>query len=145
VDSTVRKVVLKNLPFLLTDTVGFIRKLPTLLIESFKSTLDEIIEADILLHVADISSPHCEEQIEVVNKTLVEIGAGNKPTILILNKIDLVADDVQNPPLTDWEQEPLTIRISANKQQNMEQLREMIFQLASEKYYAIFPNYVPKS
>ncbi len=145
VDSTVRKVDLKNLPFLLTDTVGFIRKLPTLLIESFKSTLDEIIEADILLHVADISSPHCEEQIEVVNKTLVEIGAGNKPTILILNKIDLVADDVQNPPLTDWEQEPLTIRISANKQQNMEQLREMIFQLASEKYYAIFPNYVPKS
>jgi GTPase len=145
VDSTVRKVVLKNLPFLLTDTVGFIRKLPTLLIESFKSTLDEIIEADILLHVADISSPHCEEQIEVVNKTLVEIGAGNKPTILILNKIDLVAGDVQNPPLTDWEQEPLTIRISANKQQNIEQLREMIFQLASEKYYAIFPNYVSKS
>jgi GTPase len=145
VDSTVRKVVLKNLPFLLTDTVGFIRKLPTLLIESFKSTLDEIIEADILLHVADISSPHCEEQIEVVNKTLVEIGAGNKPTILILNKIDLVDGDVQNPPLTDWEQEPLTIRISAGKQQNIEQLREMIFQLASEKYYAIFPNYIPKS
>ncbi|MCU0445546.1 MAG: GTPase HflX [Microscillaceae bacterium] len=144
VDSTVRKVVLKNLPFLLTDTVGFIRKLPTLLIESFKSTLDEIIEADILLHVADISSAHCEEQIEIVNKTLAEIGAGNKPTILILNKIDLVDGDVQNPPLTDWEQEPLTIRISATNQQNIEQLREMIFQLASEKYYAIFPNYVAK-
>jgi GTP-binding protein HflX len=88
VDSTVRKVILNNIPFLLTDTVGFIRKLPHTLIESFKSTLDEVREADILIHVADISHPSFEEQIEVVNKTLEEIDALNKPTLLVLNKVD---------------------------------------------------------
>ena len=88
VDSTVRKMVLDNIPFLLTDTVGFIRKLPTTLIESFKSTLDEVREADILLHVVDISHSSFEEQIEIVNQTLAEIKAGDKPTILVFNKID---------------------------------------------------------
>ena len=87
-DTTVRKVVLGNLPFLLTDTVGFIRKLPHGLVESFKSTLDEVCEADILMHVVDISHPDYEEQINAVNKTLEEIGANDKPTILVFNKID---------------------------------------------------------
>ena len=88
VDSTVRKVVIGTVPFLLTDTVGFIRKLPHTLIECFKSTLDEVREADVLLHVVDVSHPSFEEQIEIVNHTLVEIGAADKPTILVFNKID---------------------------------------------------------
>jgi GTP-binding protein HflX len=88
VDSTVRKVTIDSIPFLLSDTVGFIRKLPTMLIESFKSTLDEVREADILLHVVDISHPNYEEQIGIVNDTLTEIGAADKPTILVFNKID---------------------------------------------------------
>ena len=87
VDATVRKVVLQNIPFLLSDTVGFIRKLPTRLIESFKSTLDEIREADLLLHVVDISHPSFEEHIEIVNKTLKEIESGDKPVLLVFNKI----------------------------------------------------------
>ncbi len=87
-DTTVRKVVIDNIPFLLSDTVGFIRKLPTQLIESFKSTLDEVREADILLHVVDISHPGFDDQIKVVNKTLHDIGAGNKPCLMIFNKID---------------------------------------------------------
>jgi len=89
-DTTVRKVVIGNLPFLLTDTVGFIRKLPTQLVESFKSTLDEVVEADLLLHVVDISHPGHEEQIAAVNKTLGEIGAADKPTIMVYNKIDML-------------------------------------------------------
>ena len=88
VDSTVRKVTLGNIPFLLTDTVGFIRKLPTMLIESFKSTLDEVREADILVHVVDVSHPNFEEQIEVVNATLADIKAADKPTVLVFNKMD---------------------------------------------------------
>ena len=87
-DTTVRKVIIDNLPFLLSDTVGFIRKLPTDLVDSFKSTLDEVREADLLLHVVDISHPGFEEQIEVVNKTLADIGGAGKPMILIFNKID---------------------------------------------------------
>ncbi len=87
-DTTVRKVVIQNLPFLLTDTVGFIRKLPTQLVESFKSTLDEVREADLLLHVVDISHPNFEEHIESVNKILGEIESSNKPTIMVFNKID---------------------------------------------------------
>jgi GTP-binding protein HflX len=90
VDATVRKVVLENIPFLLSDTVGFIRKLPTHLIESFKSTLDEIREADLLVHVVDISHPNFEDHIAVVNQTLNEIKAGDKPVMLVFNKIDLV-------------------------------------------------------
>ena len=88
VDSTVRKVTLGNIPFLLTDTVGFIRKLPTMLIESFKSTLDEVREADILVHVVDVSHPNFEEQIEVVNATLADLNAADKPMVLVFNKMD---------------------------------------------------------
>ncbi len=87
-DTTVRKVVIENVPFLLSDTVGFIRKLPTQLVEAFKSTLDEVREADILMHVVDISHPNFEEQIEVVNRTLQDIGANDKPTYVVFNKID---------------------------------------------------------
>ena len=87
-DTTVRKVVIGNLPFLLSDTVGFIRKLPHSLVESFKSTLDEVRESDILVHVVDISHPGFEEQIEVVNQTLAEIQANNKPILMVFNKID---------------------------------------------------------
>ena len=92
-DTTVRKVVIENLPFLLSDTVGFIRKLPTNLIESFKSTLDEVREADVLIHVVDISHPSFEDQINVVNQTLADIGAGDKTTILVFNKIDAFTFD----------------------------------------------------
>ena len=87
-DTTVRKVVIGNLPFLLTDTVGFIRKLPTQLVESFKSTLDEVREADLLIHVVDISHEGFEDQLNSVNQTLEEIGASQKPMIMIFNKID---------------------------------------------------------
>ena len=112
-DTTVRKVVIENLPFLLSDTVGFIRKLPTQLVESFKSTLDEVRESDILLHVVDISHPDFESQIETVNQTLVDIGAGDKKVIMVFNKIDAYhyeekdADDLtpitkKNYTLDDW-------------------------------------------
>ena len=87
-DTTVRKVVIDNLPFLLSDTVGFIRKLPTTLVESFKSTLDEVREADLLLHVVDVSHKNFQEQIQVVSQTIADIGAGDKPVILVFNKID---------------------------------------------------------
>src|SRR5660397_28689 len=88
-DTTVRKVVIRNLPFLLSDTVGFIRKLPTDLIESFKSTLDEVRESDLLVHIVDISHPNFEEQIKVVNETLRELKSFAKPLIIIFNKIDI--------------------------------------------------------
>jgi GTP-binding protein HflX len=87
-DTTVRKVVIANLPFLLTDTVGFIRKLPHQLVESFKSTLDEVRESDLLIHVVDISNPKFEEQIEIVNKTIIELGVTDKPMLIVFNKID---------------------------------------------------------
>lgn len=144
VDSTVRKVVLNDVPFLLTDTVGFIRKLPTLLIESFKSTLAEIVEADILLHIADLSSPHCYEQIDVVNQTLQEIGAGDKPTIIVFNKADLVnPEDVETWQAREYNYQH-TLRISALQKQNIDQLRQMIYSLASEKFYAIYPNFLQR-
>ena len=93
-DTTVRKVVIGNLPFLLSDTVGFIRKLPTQLVESFKSTLDEVIEADLLLHVVDISHPNFEEHIASVNKILAEIDSLDKPTLMVFNKIDAYTPEV---------------------------------------------------
>ncbi|MCS6822316.1 MAG: GTPase HflX [Microscillaceae bacterium] len=144
-DATVRKVVLQGIPFLLTDTVGFIRKLPTTLIECFKSTLDEVREADILLHVADISSPHCSEQIEVVNRTLVEIQAADKPTIMVFNKIDLMNDDsyyLLSQPFLNSNSQSYTIGISATQQINIDKLKEMLFNLVSKRYYQIFPNYL---
>ena len=107
-DTTVRKVVIGNLPFLLTDTVGFIRKLPHGLVESFKSTLDEVVEADLLIHVVDISHPDHEEQIAAVGRTLAEIGAADKPTILVFNKVDAYtyiekeADDLTPMTRANW-------------------------------------------
>ena len=103
VDSTVRKVTLGNIPFLLTDTVGFIRKLPTMLIESFKSTLDEVREADILVHVVDVSHPNFEEQIEVVNSTLTDLKASDKPTVLVFNKMDRFV------PKDEWSDKPSSV------------------------------------
>lgn len=153
VDSTVRKIVWYNIPFLLTDTVGFIRKLPTTLIESFKSTLAEIVEADVLLHVVDISHESFEEHIEVVNTTLKEIGAADKPTVLIFNKIDAFEDKdyppfEDNPPATieEWKQtymakEDDSIFISAIKKENIEDLRRMLFKHVSDIYYKIYPNH----
>lgn len=149
-DTTVRKVVFGNLPFLLTDTVGFIRKLPHALVESFKSTLDEVCEADILLHVVDISHPNYEEQINAVNKTLEEIGANDKPTILVFNKIDAYTyiekeeDDLTPMTKANWSLEMLqeswmskslaeqmgdnkVIFISAADRQNIEALRDMMY------------------
>ncbi|WP_420155135.1 GTPase HflX, partial [Siphonobacter sp.] len=141
VDSTVRKVTIETIPFLLTDTVGFIRKLPTMLIESFKSTLDEVREADVLLHVVDVSHPGHEEQIQVVNQILAEIGAGDKPMILVFNKIDLY----QPSPEMEFEaqegnfspidflkntyldtEKPKAIFISAEKKENIDELRQAL-------------------
>ena len=153
VDSTVRKVVWFNIPFLLTDTVGFIRKLPTTLIESFKSTLAEIVEADILLHIVDISHESFEEHIEVVNTTLKEIGAADKPAVLVFNKIDAFEDKdyppfEEHPPATidEWKEtymgkEYEAIFISAIKKENIEELRKALFQKVSDEYYRIYPNH----
>jgi GTP-binding protein HflX len=160
VDSTVRKVVYNQIPFLLTDTVGFIRKLPTTLIESFKSTLDEIREADLLLHVVDASHPSYEEQIGIVKSTLAEIGAADKSTILVFNKIDLLKAYPENE-LTDGQgeivevmpidklkathmnqQDTATVFISAEKGQNIDDLRDVLFDKVSQIHYTIFPNYL---
>ncbi|MET3126717.1 GTP-binding protein HflX [Arcicella rosea] len=168
VDATVRKVTFDTIPFLLSDTVGFIRKLPTMLIESFKSTLDEVREADILLHVVDISHPNYEEHIEVVNSTLTEIGAADKPTILVFNKIDLFSSE--EIVINDWEigsgnepenqqsriekvtaflknsymnnPQPQTVFISAEQKENIEELRETIVKAVKEKHILIFPNWL---
>jgi GTP-binding protein HflX len=144
-DSTVRKVVIQDTPFLLTDTVGFIRKLPHQLIECFKSTLDEIREADVLLHVVDVSHPNFEEQIEVVNKTLTELKVNDKPTILVFNKIDMLKeplvqhiedDDIQEEmPYIErlkntWmskENAPV-IFISAENKTNIEELKTALWE-----------------
>lgn len=166
VDSTVRKISWEGIPFLLTDTVGFIRKLPTLLIESFKSTLDEVREADILLHVVDISHPNFEEQIEVVQGILNEMGIGDKTTILVFNKIDLykVEDvffegsfvnengEVQKSKMervteflknTHWQSnQPQTVFISAEQKSNLSELREIVMKLIKDKHYQIFPNWM---
>ena len=145
-DTTVRKVVIGNLPFLLTDTVGFIRKLPHGLVESFKSTLDEVTEADILMHVVDISHPDHEEQIAAVNKTLEEIGALDKPTIVVFNKIDNYTyiqkeeDDLTPMTKANWPLEMLkeswmakqgdnkAIFISAANKENIDALRDMMYE-----------------
>lgn len=132
-DTTVRKVVVENLPFLLSDTVGFIRKLPHNLIESFKSTLDETRESDVLLHIVDISHPEFESQIEVVNETLQEIGAGNKKTIMVFNKIDAYSwHEKEADDLT--ESSPENVSLEALKQSWMAKTNnECIFISAKEK------------
>ncbi len=155
-DTTVRKVVLDNLPFLLSDTVGFIRKLPTQLVESFKSTLDEVREADLLLHVVDISHPNFEEQIAVVNDTLREIGAGDKPTFIIFNKIDAFTytpkdeDDLspatrENMSLEEimksWMAKGDTpcIFISAKERTNIDKLRGDLYGMVREIHAGRYP------
>ena len=144
-DTTVRKVVIHDLPFLLSDTVGFIRKLPHTLVESFKSTLDEVREADILVHIVDISHPAFEEQIEVVNQTLTDIGASDKPVIMLFNKIDQYSHVTKDEDdLTPVQKENLTLQdlkntwmaknhlpsifISAREKTNIDVLKKMIYQ-----------------
>ncbi len=148
VDSTVRKVVIGDIPFLLSDTVGFIRKLPHHLIESFKSTLDEVREADILLHVVDVSHPFHDNHIEVVKNTLAELGAGNITTVLVLNKIDLLEtgeDSVKVEELSGYYRDhgfDKVIFISAHRKDNIHGLRKMLFDEVKKKHLRIFPNYV---
>lgn len=156
-DTTVRKIAIDNLPILLTDTVGFIRKLPTHLVDSFKSTLDEVREADLLLHVVDISHPNFEEQIEVVNKTLEEVCNGNdKPTIMVFNKVDAYdyvpkdEDDLtprnrNNIPLdelkTTWMAKTgdEAVFISAKLNKNIDELKAMIYERAKQIHLTRFP------
>lgn len=153
-DTTTRKVVFENTPFLLSDTVGFIRKLPHHLIESFKSTLDEVREADILLHVVDISHPQYEEQIGVVNKTLQELKAFDKPILTIFNKMDLyeeknfdewLDESVQQEILRElkekWDEatDNNAVFISAQEKNNIDALREMILEKVREMYKVRYP------
>jgi GTP-binding protein HflX len=149
VDSTVRKVVLGNIPFLLSDTVGFIRKLPHHLIESFKSTLDEVREADILLHVVDVAHPFHDNQIEVVTKTLADIGAGDIPAILVLNKIDLLRSQSEEPVNLQamegyYKQQGFehVVFVSAVKQENIEELKAVMFEEIKKKHIMIYPNFL---
>ena len=155
-DTTVRKVVIENVPFLLSDTVGFIRKLPTQLIEAFKSTLDEVREADILIHVVDISHPDFEDQMKVVEKTLQDIGAGNKPVYVVFNKIDqytweeydefslepknkrnVSLDEMKNSWIAD-EKSPC-IFISATKKIGIDKLKNDIYKMVAEIHAGRYP------
>jgi len=157
VDATVRKVVIDQIPFLLSDTVGFIRKLPHHLIESFKSTLDEVAESDILLHIVDFSHPLYAEQMDVVNQTLAELGAANKTQIVVYNKIDQIKHEEDSDPEDDlkenFESKKLmnssgrnAVYISATKKVNIEDLREAIFRQVKEHHLKIYPNYLaPKT
>jgi GTP-binding protein HflX len=157
-DTTVRKVVIKNLPFLLSDTVGFIRKLPTQLVDSFKSTLDEVREADLLLHVVDISHPEFEDHIASVNQTLLDIKANDKPVIMVFNKIDaykhltIDADDLitEKTPrhftLEEWKTTWMSrvgkehaLFISATNKENFEELRERLYETVREIHVTRFP------
>ena len=156
-DTTVRKVVVENLPFLLTNTVGFIRKLPSHLVESFKSTLDEVREADVLVHVVDISHPNFQEQIEVVNKTLADVcGKSDKPVIMVFNKIDAFSYTPKDPDdLTPATRENVSLPelqrtwmsrmdnncvfISAKDKLNIEELKQKLYEKAREIHTERFP------
>jgi GTP-binding protein HflX len=155
-DTTVRKVVIDNLPFLLSDTVGFIRKLPHDLVESFKSTLDEVREADILLHCVDISHPGFEEQVQIVNQTLREINAYDKPMIMVFNKIDAFSyvkkeeDDLtpagrENLSLADLKNSWMSkagfpaVFISAKNRQNIDELKDLVYHKAKEIHARRYP------
>ena len=156
-DTTVRKVVIGNLPFLLSDTVGFIRKLPTDLIESFKSTLDEVREADLLVHIVDISHPAFEEQIKVVNNTLKDLGVSEKPLIIVFNKIDAFSytvkdEDDLTPLLKDnyslsdlkktWmssDKHHLTVFVSAITKENVEELRKLLYEEVKKIHVKRYP------
>lgn len=156
-DTTVRKVVIRNLPFLLTDTVGFIRKLPTQLVESFKSTLDEVRESDLLLHVVDISHPNFEDHIASVNRILNEIKSAEKPTLMVFNKIDqYVAEEIEEDDLitertpahfslNEWEETWMSrmngdaIFISATKKENIESFKKKVYEAVREIHSKRFP------
>lgn len=155
-DTTVRKVVIENVPFLLSDTVGFIRKLPHQLVESFKSTLDEVREADILMHVVDISHPNFEEQIKVVKETLREIGAGEKPVYMVFNKIDAYKYEAQDEFSIDtkrscnysleelkeswmYKENTPAIFISAKERQHIDKLRNDIYKMVAEIHAGRYP------
>lgn len=148
VDATVRKVTFGNIPFLLSDTVGFIRKLPHHLIESFKSTLDEVREADILLHVVDVAHPFHDNQLEVVSNTLQEIGVLDVPTVLVLNKVDLYLKEHPDANLEEmkgyyrhmgYEQ---VIFVSAATGYNITELKRLMFEEVKKKHLQIFPNFL---
>lgn len=149
VDATVRKVVLGSIPFLLSDTVGFIRKLPHHLIESFKSTLDEVVESDLLLHVADVSHPFHESHIQVVKQTLADIGAGEIPVILVLNKIDLLPTPEEPYQFEEMKGRyrqmgfDKIIFISAGTKTHVNELRELLYETVKNKHLMIYPNYIP--
>ncbi len=156
-DTTVRKVVIRNLPFLLTDTVGFIRKLPTQLVESFKSTLDEVREADLLLHVVDISHPSFEDHIDSVNKILDEIESKDKPTLMVFNKIDVYkAEEIDeddlvtertkaNYSLEEWKKTWMSradgqaLFISALEEENIEEFRKQVYQAVRKIHITRYP------
>jgi len=153
-DTTVRKVVLERTPFLLSDTVGFIRKLPHSLIESFKSTLDEVREADLLLHIVDFSHPQFEDHIEVVNQTLQELEIGDTPVVIVFNKIDLFEKNYFDPFLeaetkeslyqeikADWKTrtDGQCVFISATNKENISELRAMLLKLVKERYVIRYP------
>ena len=157
-DTTVRKVVIKNLPFLLSDTVGFIRKLPTQLVDSFKSTLDEVREADLLLHIVDISHPDFEDHIEAVNQILQDIKANDKPVIMVFNKIDsyqhltIDEDDLitekttRHYTLEEWKStwmsrlgEQNALFISATQKENFEEFRERVYEAVRQIHITRFP------
>ncbi|MEZ5072943.1 MAG: GTPase HflX [Bacteroidales bacterium] len=154
-DTTVRKVVIENLPFLLSDTVGFIRKLPTHLVESFKSTLDEVREADVLVHVVDVSHPNFEDQIDVVERTLQELGGKDIPVLLVFNKIDafryikkdeddLTPSGKENRSLNDLKKEwgkkqPDAQFISAREKTNIDHLKDLLYQKVKEIHITRYP------
>ena len=151
-DTTVRKVVIGNLPFLLSDTVGFIRKLPHQLVESFKSTLDEVREADMLVHIVDVSHPNFEDQLKVANETLLEINDVEKPTLLIFNKIDKLKnkDIDQNPEGLNYSLDDLKkswmaklnsscLFISATKRENINEFREVLYEKVKELHIKRYP------
>lgn len=148
VDATVRKVSLGSIPFLLSDTVGFIRKLPHHLIESFKSTLDEVREADLLVHVVDVAHPFHDNQIEVVSHTLSEIGAADIPTILVLNKVDLFKE--QHPEANLEEMKGYyrehgfenIVFMSATTKENMDAFKKALYDEVKKKHLRIYPNYL---
>lgn len=141
VDSTVRKVVIRQIPFLLSDTVGFIRKLPHNLIESFKSTLEEVREADLLLHVIDASSTAHEDHVRVVEDTLEEIGASDIRTIKVYNKADKIEDEDEIVTQINGKKYP-SIYISAKTKYHVPELRELIFQEVKKVHMQIYPNYL---
>ncbi len=148
VDATVRKVSLESIPFLLSDTVGFIRKLPHHLIESFKSTLDEVREADILVHVVDVAHPFHENQIEVVTRTLSEIGAADIPTILVLNKVDLFREQFPEANLEDMKGYfrehgfKSIVFMSAATKENLDVFKKELYEEVKKKHLTIYPNYL---